>query len=380
MDFTRLEKLLEKEVTKPWLPGATCIVYHKGEKLFDRSFGKRAFDGENMKGNELFNFYSMTKPITCTAALQLFEQGLYDLTDPLYEYIPEFKDMTVMKMIDGRAEIVPCQRNIRIVDLFTMSSGLDYDLNKPAIKRVQERTNGRAPTVEVIKELAKEPLNFEPSTDWRYSLSHDVLGALVEVLSGERFADYMKKHIFEPLEMKDSGFESNAIDLNRMAGQYSYNAQSGVCEDVGKGCVYKLGSEYDSGGAGLVSTADDYAKFVKTMANFGVADNGEIIISKNTINLMRMNQLDEKRLKSYGLWYYERGYGYGLGVRTMLDPARGCSNGSVGEFGWDGAAGSYGLIDPDKNLAVCYIQHVLSGKGPKLHPKIRNVVYSCIYD
>lgn len=380
MDFSRIGKFMDTIHERTDVPGASCVVYYKNERVYGYSTGYADREnGVKMNGGELYNMYSMTKPITCTAALQLYERGMFRLADPLYYYIPEFKDMTYRKKIDGKEEILPCKNHIMIEDLFTMSAGLNYNLNAPALEEVKAKTGGKTPTVEAIRALAKEPLDFEPHTHFQYSLCHDVLGALIEILTGEKFADYMQKNIFAPCGMKETGFYIDKLGRERLAAQYRYNYDTNRSERTDSGCAYKLGSEYESGGAGLISNVEDYAKFLKTMAAFGRTDNGEIILSKNTINLMRTNFLNDSRETEAP--QYDRGYGYGLGVRTMIDLVRGGSNGSIGEFAWDGAAGSYGLIDPDKQVAMCYTQHLLgSGLTPIEHVKLRNVMYSCIYE
>ena len=376
-DFSRLKDFMDSMPERTKVPGGTGIVYYKGGIVFAHSFGfSDKENGVRMKGGEIFNMYSMTKPITCTAALQLYEKGLFGLCDPLYEYMPEFKHMRYKKVIDGKEEILECSEQIKIVDLFTMTAGFDYNLYNPSFTKVKEETGGKSPTVMMIRALSNEPLSFEPHSHWQYSLGHDVLGALIEVLSGKKFGEYVKENIFIPCDMKDSSF---ADDISgKLACQYRYDAEKDEAILTNGSCEFRLGSEYESGGAGLCSTAEDYAKFLKTMSAFGKTSSGDIILSKNTINLMRRNFLNETMLKDYGR--IERGYGYGLGVRTMVNPVKGGSNGGW-EFAWDGAAGSYGLIDPDRDLAFCYIQHMrYSDKSFAMHERLRNVLYSCIYD
>ena len=376
MNFDRLKILLDDLADGKRLSGSSCIVSYKNEKVFSYSTGYS--DVENkipMTGEELFFIYSMTKPITCTAALQLFEKGKFLLSDPLYCYIPEYKNMTV-KTETGI--ITECKNPIRIEDLFTMSAGFNYNLRCDIIEEVKKRTDGKVPTTELARVFASQPLEYEPGTHWRYSWAHDVLAAVVEIISGKRYSDYVKENIFEPLGMKNTGFDETVLDTEAFAKKYNYDKETNSLKPFNLKCIYKLGSEHDSGGAGLISTVSDYSLFAKVMANFGTCENGERIISRNTINMMRRNFLDKKRLENFGDWYSKRGYGYGLGVRTMIDLARGGANGNIGEFGWDGAAGSYVLIDPESNLSITYMQHVLNASMSDEHRKIKNVVYSCI--
>lgn len=370
MDFQPLEKFLDDILDKK-VPGYDCIVMAHNQQVF------RKTDGD-MKQNSIFNLFSATKVITCTAALQLFEQGKFLLTDPVSDYIPEFKDMKIrLTHDDGTAELVPAQNPVRIRDLFAMSAGFTYDLQYPSILRVREETGGRCPTVQTVRALAGEPLIFEPGTHWAYSLCHDVLGGLIEVVSGQRFGEYLQEHIFTPLGMYDTGFYLTAAQEQRLVNQYRFSEELNRPVKIPMENQFRLGTEYESGGAGLYSCADDYARFVAAMANGGTASNGTYILGRNTIDLMRTNQLCPDALKNFS-WTQLTGYGYGLGVRTMMNKAEGGALSSIGEFGWSGAAGCYVMIDPDREIGVFYAQHMLNNQEPYIHPRIRNLVYTCI--
>ncbi len=370
MDFQPVEKFLE-HILAERVPGYDCIIMKQNEQVF------RKTDGD-LKRDSIFNLYSATKVITCTAALQLFEQGRFLLTDPVSDYIPEFKNMQLrVTREDGTTGLVPAKNPIRIRDLFTMSAGLTYDLQYPSILRVREETQGRCPTVETVRAIAGEPLIFEPGAHWAYSLCHDVLGALVEVVSGQRFGEYLKEHIFAPLGMKDTGFYLNAEQKKRLANQYQFSDELKKPELITQVNQFRLGSEYESGGAGLYSCAEDYALFAAAMANGGTDKNGTYILGRNTIDLMRANHLSSEALKDFN-WTQMAGYGYGLGVRTMMDKAAGGALSSLGEFGWGGAAGCYVMIDPDRQIGVFYAQHMLNNQEPYIHPRLRNLVYTCL--
>jgi CubicO group peptidase (beta-lactamase class C family) len=378
MDFSPLTRFLDTLPLRG-IPGVDCVVYYKHQPVLRHHAGFA--DRESQKPFEphmLYNLYSTSKVITCTAALQLFEQGKFLLNDPLSEYLPEYKTMLVRTITgQGTAELRPAVKPIRIVDLFTMSAGMTYIMNSKSILKAQAETGGRAPTREVVRALAGEPLIFEPGTHWNYALCHDVLGALIEVLSGKRFGQYLQENIFDPIGMNDTGFSRTHERLARMTTQYRFNSETGVAEAITKDNGYILGSEYESGGAGLISSVEDYGLFVDTLSNGGRAASGAKILSRTTIDLMRSNQLDEIRMKDFN-WEQMAGYGYGLGVRTMIDKTRGSSS-SIGEFGWGGAAGTYAMIDPDCEIAVFYAQHMLNNMEPFVHPRLRNIVYSCIF-
>ncbi len=340
--FEKLETVLDK-IVESGIPGNDIIIYHKGKEIY-RSY-RGYSDRENkmpMNGKERYNIYSASKPITCVAAMQLVEQGLLELDAPLYQYLPEFKVMCVK----SGNNLAVAKNQITVRHLFTMSAGFSYQTDSPSIMAAKKETNGKCPTVETIKYLAREPLLFEPGTMWEYSLCHDVLAAVVEVVSGMRFGKYVKKNIFEPLGMNDSTFLLPTEELDTVCAQYRYTENSNICENCGREIMYyKLGSEYESGGAGCISTVDDYIKFLEALRV------GDIILKKSTVEQMCVNIFPAINNSHY--WPKEKGYGYGLGVR--------CPNGisEKTDFGWGGAAGAYSIVDIDNDLTVFYAQHVL---------------------
>lgn len=377
MNFEALKQFMDK-LTSWRIPGCDCGIYYNNEPVFRYSSGYA--DIENKKSfteDTLINIYSCSKVITCTGAMHLYENGGFLLTDPLYEYIPEYKEMYIKTIIDGNEEFVRAQNPITIRDLFTMSAGFTYNISCPSIENVRDVTNGRCPTVDVAKAIARELLLFEPGTHWNYSLCHDVLAAVVEIISGQRFNTYMKENIFEPARMNDTSYICTPEAEMRMAEQYRFDNKLEKSINTGKVNSYRIGTEYDSGGAGIVTSVNDYLSFANIMANGGKTKDGYQILSKRGIDLMRTNQLNEQQLKDFN-WIQLTGYGYGLGVRTLIDPAKGGALSAKGEFGWPGAAGSYGIIDPENKLAVFYAQHLLNNQEPYVHPRLRNIIYSCL--
>lgn len=378
MDFTKLTEFLD---TLPALgvPGVDCIVKKGYTTVYRHQAGFSDREAKKpMQGDESFFLYSSSKPITCTAVLQLYERGKLLLTDPLENYIPEFRSMQVQQQRgNGETFLTPARGPITIAHLMSMTAGLNYDLRSPAIQQVAAQTQGRCPTQQVIRAMASQPLCYEPGTRWQYSLAHDVLGALVEIVSGETFGEYLHDHIFSPLEMTHTRFAHSGDLPENMMAQYLRNNDTGEVTPMGLVNEFILGSEYESGGAGLVSTVADYAKFVAAMANGGIAHNGYPLLSPNTIDLMRRNQLSDVQMADFD-WPQFAGYGYGLGVRTMVDPARGGANSPLGEFGWGGAAGTYLLIDPENHVSMFYAQHMRESMEPYIHPRLRNVLYSCL--
>ena len=313
-------------------PGFDLMVCKDGKCVLRYMNGYS--DRENkipMNGTERYNIYSCSKVITCTAALQLWEKGMFSLEDKLSDYMPEFADMTVQTP-EG---IVKADKPILIKHLFTMSAGLSYATGAPHLQQCREDTQGRCPTREVMKYLAKEPLKFQPGEDWLYSFCHDVLAALVEVLSGEKYQDYVKKHIFEPLGMTRTTFMLPEEALETLAPQY--RRQNGQTERISKEiCTLKLGCEYAAGGAGGISCVEDYMKFLEGLRT------GKLL-KQETVDLMTTDIITPAQKKAY--WLSDI-FGYGLGVRCPgVHPV-------FTDFGWDGWASAYMAIDRESGISI----------------------------
>lgn len=394
MDFTNLKNYLDVLVNEVKTPGVDCIVYKDHKELFRYFTGMSDIEnGKKTNGNELYLIFSMTKMITVTAALQLYEKGKYIMTDPVYKYLPEFENMKISvdeiyrdsgasvttgdnSSEESTGEVSYAKNKITIRDLFTMGAGLDYTLNADYILKARE--NGAKTTRDYVKAIAETVLHFEPGTHYRYSLCHDVLGALIEVWSGERFGDYVKKNIFDPLGMKNTffGLPKDENDLSRMAVRYRFNEKR-LPERMKLECVYILGDEYESGGAGLTSCTEDYAVFLDAIACGGVSKDGKRILSKTSIELMSTNHLNEQQYKDFQT--VRRGYGYGLGMRTHVDKAQSDSLSPVGEFGWDGAAGAFSMVDTKNKISLTYFQSC-HGWNVEIQTKMRNALYSGMND
>lgn len=374
MNFTRLGEFVDSLIDLG-IPSADVIVQRGHETLCRHTAGWRDREaGEKLRGDELYFMYSCSKPVTVTAAMQLFERGRFLLDDPLYEYMPEFREMLVK---DAAGRVEKARRPILVRHLFSMTAGFNYDLRSPSLQAMRAETQGRCPTREAVRALAREPLSFEPGEKWQYSLCHDVLAGLVEVISGRRFAAYVKENIFDPLGMARSGYHKEDFPEGDFGAQYRFDDGKDRAERIGLAAEHVLGPDYDSGGAGVVSCVGDYAKFVDAMACGGVGATGERILSAASIDLMRENQLTAAQLKDFN-WSQLAGYGYGLGVRTVIDRAAGGILSPLGEFGWGGAAGAYVMIDPANRLSVFYAQHMLNNKEPYVHPRLRNITYGCL--
>ncbi len=344
---------------KMGIPGVDLIVYKDGECILRYMAGYA--DPENkipVNGKEKYHIYSCSKLFTCVAAMQLWEQGRFNLEDKLSDYLPAFKEMTV-KTQDG---ICKAKNPILIKHLFEMTAGLNYNLQDPVMKAYYEASERRCPTVEMVNQFAKMPLEFEPGESWLYSLAHDVLAALVEVWSGQNFAYYCKEHIFDPLGMKETDFLHPQEDWEGFARQFVYREEENCYKPVWKN-IYRPGREYASGGAGAVSTVEDYIKFLEALRI------GNVILKKETIEMMATDRLTEQQRKAYT--YGTASVGYGLGMRTARE------GGDSTEFGWGGAAGAFASVDPVNNVTIYFAQHVLQAPN---RPLRRKLYYAVIAD
>ena len=380
MNFQPLKDFMDGYLPMLGVPGTDLVIYKDHEEIFRYQSGYDSIQyGTPVNPGALYHLYSCTKVATCVAATQLIERGEILNSDPVFAYFPEFADIKVKHVLpDGTVEIRPAEKVLTVEHLLTMTGGLDYDLNRPGIRRVIEQTEGRAPTLDIVRALAEDPFLFEPGTKYQYSLGLDVIGGLVELVSGMPLGEYFEKNIFAPLGMKETSFGLTEDKLARMATQYQYDPATGEVTEIPKAQnAYNFGTEYHSGGAGLISSVSDQILFADALANYGVGKNGNRILSKAGVELMSSNHLPPSALAEFRTIGQVKGYGYGYGVRTNMDPVYGGNLSPVGEFGWDGAKGSYLSCDPKNRVAFFYAEH-MGGLHPVILPRLRNVVYSCL--
>jgi len=329
----------------------------------------------------------MTKPVTSAAVMTLVEQAKISLSDPVSKYLPGFKDQKVYTP-NG---LVPTNREVMLQDLLDMTAGLVYpDASFPAGQFMQEMIDnyykevggGKAVrTVALANRIGKQPLKFQPGEGWCYSFCADILGAVIELVSGMRYGEYLKKTIFDPLEMHDTDFYVPKEKQKRFMQNYEYIEKSKrlePCHWQHLGLTYEFLKKpaFESGGAGLVSTIDDYSHFTQMMLQKGTWKNKQIL-SKKSIEYMTYNHLNEQQ-RSQVDWESLRGYGYGNLMRQLLEPHLSGSLGSVGEYGWDGWLGTYTAMDPVENLSIIYAIQKCGGNGYREIQQIRNVIYSAL--
>lgn len=380
MNFQPIVDFLEKLPEEYLVPGLDCAVAQHHKILFRHTVGLADVEsGTKMRPGMLCNLYSVTKVFTATAAMRLWERGAFQLTDPVSKYLPEFSNLTVRtKLPDGTESApTPAKTPLLIQHLLTMSSGLR--IHYPTFETPEFTAEPSSVTTrQVFSTLARNPLAFEPGTRWQYGCSLDLLGALIEVWAGQTFGEYLQTNLFDPLGMPNTGFRRSREIEDRMMSKYRYLPESNSIVNDGKVSGYfSRFPNVDAGGGGLYSCVDDVIRFADAMACGGTSPDGYSVLSSETIDLMRKNRLTPEILPDLS-WPHLIGYGYGLGVRTMLDPKKGNARSPIGEFGWNGAAGCYLMIDPENELSVFYQQHLLSIKEPWFQPQLRNLVYDCL--
>lgn len=359
MAFEMLSQYLDTLETLG-IPDFKVIVKKDHQTLFSEKRGQHA--------EKRFFLYSCSKVLTVTAAMQLVEKGVLSLDAPVSRYLPAFGNAYLME--DGKKRPPRTQMTLR--HLFTMSAGLDYDFRKAPV--MAARKDPKATTVSVAESFVADPLCFDPGDRFQYSLCHDVLGAMIEKVTGMTFAAYMEQHIFRPLGMKDTSF---LFEEKEMAPQFQFDSLTRTYAKIPTECEYMLCDNYYSGGAGIVSTAEDLALFTDALACGGTGSSGAFLLKPETIDLIRTEQLTALvKDPAFGC-SAGPGYGYALGVRTLIDRSQGQKS-PLGEFGWDGAAGCYEMIDPENHLSIAFVMQV-KGWNPInsfLHAPIRDAVYT----
>ncbi len=373
-----LTEILEREVSDGKLKGCSVLVHHKNKKVFQQSFGT-----DNL--NSIYRIFSMTKPVTTVATMILYERGLLDLFDPVSKYLKGFCNQTVLDVNGER----PVKKEVTIQHLLNMTSGVVYpEKLYPAGARFEEvveefrKENSQPTTVELCNMIGKAPLAFEPGQEWAYGASADVLGGIVEVISGMKYGDFLKKEIFEPLGMKDTGFYLEDDKLDRLVPMYKKDENGKLVEitkeDLTNYLVILPDSKpsYELGGAGLFSTIEDYSRFAEMLLAYGTYKEKRIL-GRKTVEFISQNQLTSEQRKS--IWFDSMyGYGYGNLMRVMIDLNLAGSNGSIGEYGWDGLPGTYFMVDPKEEITLVYMQQNLHGADLSLRRKMRQIVYGSL--
>ncbi len=396
MDPERLERITEHFESRYVVPGriAGCqITVARGDRVaYSRSIGTMDRErGTPVTDGTIWRIYSMTKPITSIALMQLYERGAFQLTDPVHRFIPEWTDLKVeVRDEDGSVQEVAPERPMSIRDALMHMTGLAGSVvpDHPVDHRYQAalQAAGSGMTLEGASSLlAGLPLKFHPGTRWNYGLSTDICGRLVEIISGLRFDEYLRREIFEPLGMADTGFSVPEASADRFAASYTYRpGEPPALFDDPETSAYRRQRSYLSGAGGLVSTSGDYLRFCQMLLGEGQLD-GVRILGRKTLELMTVNHLpgggDLSRfaLGGFGESGFE-GVGFGLGFAVGLGPAATAVVGSFGEYYWGGAASTAFWVDPVEDLTAVFMTQLLPSTVYPFRAQLRALAYQALVD
>ncbi len=383
----RVDERIREDLAKGAFVGANAAVFRDDVCLYSGSFGMADRErGIPMQPDTIFRIYSMTKPVTAAAVMQLVERGILEPQQKLSDFLPEFTAPLVYEP-DGTTR--PASREITIQDLLNMQSGLTYgDTCTPTQRAVaalfremdDRRTAGEPlDTLAFCRRIAQIPLKFDPGTQWDYGVSADILGGVVQAATGMDYREYLRKNIFQPLGMNDTDFFVPEEKQPRFAAAYALGDGGLVRDDAsyfGLGDFRTLPA-FISGGAGLCSTITDYARFANALANGGTSPDGVRILSPHSVDYIRTPQVPNAALTWKG-WDSLNGYDYGCLVRVLTSRKDFGTIAPFGEFGWDGWTGTYFTIDPFEKLTIFFwIQTACAGTS-ETAKKMRNVVYGCL--
>jgi CubicO group peptidase (beta-lactamase class C family) len=409
--LAQLDRVLDAYIERGQLPGYQLLVARRGRVVHERVAGSMDLEaGRALRPDTIFRIYSMSKVVTGVATLIAYEQGHFLLSDPVAKFLPALADPGVMTWLeDGATRVSPAQQPITVLDLLRHTSGISYSFIAPpplgerylaesltpGIRGLPDDAglgpagaDREATLADMVERLGKLPLVAQPGSVWHYGINMDVLGALIEVTSGQSFPEFLREHLFEPLDMRDTGFHVSDDQLERFAACYGPTPEGGMrLLDAPRTSDYRTPPAMPGGGGGLVSTARDYLRFAAMLAAGGELD-GARILGRKTVDLMLANHLDpetfgDRPLGASAARSYANGglgVGFGLTGSVIVEPAWTGLPVSRGTFGWGGAASTFFWVDREEDLvAVFMTQLVLSGSYP-LRPELMRGVNAAIVD
>jgi CubicO group peptidase (beta-lactamase class C family) len=392
--LARIGEHLERYIDAGKLAGTLTLIARRGQVAYFEPRGHLEIERRRpMTRDAVFRIYSMTKPITAVGLMMLYEQGRFQLDDPVHRFIPAWKDLGVF--VSGNHPVfktAPVERPMTIRDLLTHTSGLTYGFmertNVDAAYRklgVADRARPRYTLRDMVETLAQLPLEFSPGTRWNYSVSTDVVGYLIEVISGQPLDAYLREHVLEPLDMRDTGFVVHDGQIPRFAANYERQADGTLkLLDDPEQSQYRE-CTFFSGGGGLLSTTPDYFRFTAMLRNRGELD-GVRLLGRKTVELMTTNHLPGGRelteLAQAGMFTETAyaGVGFGLGFSVMQSPVRGHILGTPGEYAWGGAASTAFWIDPAEDLIVIFMTQLMPSSSYPVRRELRVLTYAALID
>lgn len=375
--LNRINLLMERYIDEGKMAGMVTLVARHGEIIHLETHGHADKNSQKqMEADTIFRIFSMTKPITGAALMIALEEGWFHVVDPVSKYIPEFADIKVWQ--DG--EWVDPIRPMTIQDLYRHTSGLTYGglfSDHPVAEMYAKANIGRGDrtTLEFVQDIAKMPLRYHPGEKWHYSMGMDVLGALIEIFSGQSYGEFLHDRIFEPLGMDDTSFRVDPATEHRIATLYQAGDDPLLQKVSGAWTRYGPETKFESGGGGLLSTPLDYYRFAQCLLNGGELD-GVQVLGRKSVEFMRSNALtlDQRPVAFEGMEPFA-GFGYGVCVKVMEDPAAGGWMGSVGDFGWGGYAETYHIVDPAEEM----VSIMMAQCTPSMHYPIRKEFRTAVY-
>jgi len=392
--LARIDTHFRRYVDDGRLPGWQVMVSRRGKVAHLSSYGLADVEaGRAVEPDTIFRIYSMSKPITSVAAMMLWEQGAFELNDPISKWLPEFADMRVY--VGGpaaKASTRPANEPIRVWHLLTHTAGLTYGFHRVHVTDEIYRNAGFEfgnprgfNLAQCVEAWAGLPLAFDPGTEWLYSVATDVLGRLVEVVSGQPLDQFFDEHIFTPLAMTDTAFTVAPDQQDRLAALYAVAAGNPTPVRYDQmGDVIKRDPQWFSGGGGLASTTRDYTRFTWMLLRGGELD-GNRLLSPRTIRYMTRNHLPGNQdLQTFGRPVFAEtrydGLGFGLGFAVMVDATKGKVIASEGEFNWGGLASTTFWVDPVEDLSVVFMTQLMPSSTYNIRPQLRQLVYQSIVD
>ena len=383
----RIDEVMQAYIDRNEIAGAVTLVARRGKVVHFSAIGRRdAESGTPMTHDTIFRIASMTKPIASVALMMLYEEGHFQLRDPISKWLPEFADMQVavpapdQERLAGRYKLVPAARPITVQQVLTHTAGLPNayrGIMQPEFEEMASQTKPGDTVGDMLQRLSTLPLNFHPGDAWEYSRATDIVGRLVEVMSGQTLDDFLKERLFEPLEMSDTHFYLPESKLTRFATLYrpDDNGKMELAEvPTVESRFVAEPHVYFSGAGGLVSTARDYFRFHQMMLNGGELE-GTRILSRKTVELMTTNHTGDK-----GIWLTGPGYGFGLGYAIVTDLGQSGSPRSEGSYYWGGAYGTIFWVDPKEELIGILMEQIRPYTHINTRADMATMTYQAIVD
>jgi CubicO group peptidase (beta-lactamase class C family) len=372
----RMSDAFKREIDKGTIPGATVMVARRGQIGWFEALGWQSpASSTPMAQNSIFRIFSMTKPIVSVGIMMLLEEGQFLLNDPVAKYIPEFADQKVGVESNGKLNLVPLKRPMTIQDLLRHTSGITYDhTGNSLVQQLYRQTRLRSRKISNAEHaalVASLPLLCQPGAEWNYSRSTDILGRIIEVVSGKSLSAFLTERILAPLQMAETAFHTGEENAGRLAEPFPADPWTGE-----KVQLFNMLEQpvMESGGGGLVSTTMDYARFCQMLLNGGVLD-GNRIVGRKTLELMASDHL-RPDVKIQGT-LLQPGHGFGLGFAVRTQQGIAPFPGSVGQFFWSGMGGTFFWIDPKEELFAVFMSQ---GPGQREYTRtlVRNLVYAAV--